>query len=337
MKPTPAIKSAAAANQEMLADVLEGLSWPIKRLPCKYFYDRRGSELFDRICELPEYYVTRTELGIMRAHAAEMATCIGAGALIIEYGSGSSTKTRLLLDELSRLAPPAGYAPVDVSREHLMAASRAIARDYPGLPVHPICADFTTAFALPPAVRLARRIVYFPGSTIGNFAAPEATALLGQIARQIARRGSAAAAGGALIGIDLQKPEAVLHAAYNDAQGVTAAFNLNMLVHINRELGATFDLTRFAHRAYYHHERGCVEMHLESLVAQEVSIGGRRITFAAGETIQTEDSHKYTLAGFADMAASAGLRLDRTFTDADMQFALVYLVPQADCAPLESQ
>jgi dimethylhistidine N-methyltransferase len=325
---TTSAERKPAPNSEMLDTVLDGLSRPVKRLPSKYFYDQRGSELFERICEQPEYYLTRTEIGIMRAHGADMAACIDRDALLIEYGSGSSVKTRLLLDQLVQKARLAGYAPVDVSREHLMAASGAIARDYPGLPVHPICADFTTTFALPAVARMARRVVYFPGSTIGNFAAPEATALLARIAGQIA--GNTSHMGGALIGIDLQKSEAVLSAAYNDAQGVTAAFNRNVLEHINRELGGDFDLTRFAHRAFYNAQRGCVEMHLESLAAQEVSVAGRCFTLAAGERIHTEDSHKYTQPGFASMAEQAGLAMRRSWTDEDARFAVVYVQPRRD-------
>ncbi|MGB1274615.1 MAG: L-histidine N(alpha)-methyltransferase, partial [Nannocystaceae bacterium] len=288
-----------AANDQAAEEVLAGLNQTRRRLPSKYFYDRRGSELFDRICELPEYYLTRTEIGIMRAHAAEMAACIGNDSLLIEYGSGSSLKIRLLLDQLTERDGLAGYAPVDVSRAHLMNASDAIVADYPKLAVHPICADFTNPFTLPVAAETARRVVYFPGSTIGNFPAPAAIALLSQIAGQIAGQG------GALIGIDLQKPDAILHAAYNDVQGVTADFNLNILTHINRAVGANFDIENFAHRAFYNAERGCMEMHLVSLREQVVTVAGQRVTLAAGETIHTEDSHKYTIAGFTELAAQA--------------------------------
>lgn len=314
----PDAPSAQAPQRaDFQGDVLAGLALPQKRLPSKYFYDARGSQLFDRICELEEYYPTRTELAIMRAHAAEMAARVGPGSLIIEYGSGSSIKTRLLLDHLDR---PAGYAPVDVSREHLLAASEALAAEYPHVSVFPICADFTAAYELPEiAAEVSRRVVYFPGSTIGNFPPSAAQALLGHIARVCGP------GGGALVGIDLQKSVQVLEAAYNDALGVTAAFNKNLLARINRELGGNFDLARFAHRAFYNTALGCIEMHLESLVDQQVTIGGRRFAFRAGETIHTELSYKYTLDGFAALAARAGLKIEQVWTDPASLFAVVYL------------
>lgn len=305
------------------ADVLAGLAQPQKRLPSKYFYDERGSRLFDRICELDEYYPTRTELAIMRAHAADMAACMGPRCLIIEYGSGSSIKTRILLDHAER---PAGYAPLDVSRKHLLAASAALAAEYPHIVVFPICADFTAEYELPEndatgpgGSKIARRVVYFPGSTIGNFPPAAAQSLLAHIARVCGP------GGGALVGIDLQKPVAVLEAAYNDAQGVTAAFNRNLLARINRELGGNFDLQRFAHRAFYDSARGCIEMHLESLSDQDVIIGDQRFAFRTGETIHTEFSYKYTLEGFTAMAARAGLEARQSWTDPDHLFAVVYL------------
>lgn len=295
-------------------DVLAGLSQANKTLPCKYFYDATGSRLFDAICELEEYYPTRTELSILQADAPAIAAAIGPGRALVEYGSGSSVKTRLLLD---RLVEPAGYVPVDVSREHLLAAAAAIAADYPGLRVTPVCADFTRPFALPPGLA-GRPVVYFPGSTIGNFEPAGARALLRQIA---ALPGCA----GAVVGIDLQKPVAVLEAAYNDARGVTAAFNLNLLARINRELGADFALDRFVHRAHYDTRHHRVEMRLVSRFDQEVRIADRAFTFAAGEAILTEMSHKYTLDGFADMALESGLRRERAWTDADRRFAVVLL------------
>ena len=302
---------------QLRADVVAGLSLPQKRLPSKYFYDERGSQLFDRICELEEYYPTRTELAIMHAHVGEMIERIGPGALLIEYGSGSSLKTRILLDHLER---PAGYAPVDVSREHLLATAEALAAEYPHVPIHPVCADFTGAYELPAfATEGARRVVYFPGSTIGNFPPEAAQRLLAHLAHVCGR------GGGALIGIDLQKSPAVLEAAYNDAEGVTAEFNLNLLERIDRELGADFDLRRFAHRAFYNRERGCIEMHLESLADQKVSIGDRIFAFRAGETIHTELSYKYTREGFAALAARAGLTLVEEWTDPAKLFAVVYL------------
>lgn len=309
----------AASNRtgdpEFLADVLAGLSERPRTLPCKYFYDAAGSRLFDAICELDEYYPTRAELEILRAHAPEIAAAIGPGRLLVEYGSGSSTKTRLLLD---RLAEPAGYAPVDVSREHLLAAADRVAVDYPGLCVAPIVADFTRPFALPAS--RGRPAIYFPGSTIGNFRPAEARALLRRIA---ATPGLA----GAIVGIDLQKPIAALEAAYNDARGVTAAFNLNLLARINRELGGDFVVERFVHRASYDVGRHRIEMRLVSAVDQVARVDGRSFAFVAGESILTELSHKYTVDGFADMAAGSGLRLARAWTDAGRRFAVVHLLP----------
>lgn len=320
MKPEPESGTSSArrphdpAREEFLADVLAGLSCPQKRLPCKYFYDARGSQLFDAICELDEYYLTRTELEILQRHADEMAAAVGPGALLVEYGSGSSVKTRLLLD---RLDEPAGYAPVDVSREHLLAASRAIAADYPGLHVLPVCADFTRTFAIPERAP-GRRFVYFPGSTIGNFERTGACDLLRRIA-------ALPRCTGALVGFDLQKPRAALEAAYNDRSGVTAEFNLNLLARINRELGADFDLDRFVHRARYDAGSHRVEMLLVSAARQRVTVAGEAFEFAAGETILTELSHKYTVEGFSDMAEESGLRLLRTWTDAERRFAVAHL------------
>lgn len=300
------------------ADVLAGLDRPDKSLSCKYFYDARGSQLFDRICETPEYYPTRTELAIMREHAPEMARAIPPGSVLIEYGSGSSIKTRLLLDHLQQ---PAGYAPVDVSREHLLAASRSIATDYPHIPVFPICADFTRPFGLPPEIpRQAPRVVYFPGSTLGNFTPPSDLELLRGIAKTVG------VGGAAIVGLDLQKSPEVIEAAYNDAQGVTSEFNLNLLARMNRELDADFNIDAFAHRAVYNRELGRIETYIDSQVAQTVHIAGRPIEFQAGESIHTEYSCKYTLPGFADLAASAGFSVARNFVDAKSYFCVVHLV-----------
>ena len=226
-----------------LADVLAGLGRDRKELPCKYLYDATGSELFDAICELPEYYPTRTELAIMRANAADMADRLGAGCLVVEYGSGSSVKTRILLRHLAR---PTAYVPVDISRDHLLKSAADLGQRFPDVEVKPVAADFTKPFDLPPVARdVNRRVVYFPGSTIGNFTPPEALGLLRTIADQCGP------GGGLLIGVDMKKDPAVLKAAYDDAAGVTAGFNLNLLVRINRELAADFDLKGFRHRAEY--------------------------------------------------------------------------------------
>jgi dimethylhistidine N-methyltransferase len=298
-----------------LADVLAGLSRPQKRLPSKYFYDAVGSRLFDRITELAEYYPTRTELAIVRARAAAMAERCGPRCLLIELGAGSLVKVRLLLDRLDR---PAGYVPVDVSGDHLWSAARELVADYPGLGVYPVVADFTRPFDAPP-VPAGRRVVYFPGSTIGNFDPAEADDLLRRVARLVGP------GGGLLLGLDLRKDVAVLEPAYNDARGVTAAFNRNLLVRINRELGGDFDAAAFRHRAFYNRERGRIEMHLVSAADQRVRVGGATFPFRAGESIHTENSYKYDAAEFARRAAGCGLRADETWTDENGYFAVLYL------------
>jgi dimethylhistidine N-methyltransferase len=309
------LQLAACPHQRFRADVLAGLSCPRKRLPAKYFYDAAGSRLFDRITELPEYYLTRTETGILRASAAAMAARCGPRCLLIEFGAGSMTKVRLLLDRLDR---PAGYAPVDMSGDHLRAAAAALADDYPALDVRPVAADFTTGFELP-AVPARRRVVYFPGSTIGNFDPPAADALLRRVARLVGL------GGGLLLGVDLRKPVGVLERAYNDAAGVTAAFNRNLLVRINRELGADFDSDAFRHRAFYNGKRSRVEMHLVSERRQRVWVGRTVFPFRPGESIHTENSYKYDLDELAGRAAGCGLRLDEAWTDAHNYFAVLFL------------
>jgi dimethylhistidine N-methyltransferase len=305
------------ARERFLADALYGLRQPRKSLPCKYFYDIEGSKLFDQICALPEYYPTRTELGILRAHATEMAACLGPETLLVEYGSGSSVKTRLLLD---RLARPSAYVPVDISREHLLETALALRLDYPGLAVLPVCVDFGAPFALPRAPRpVSRRAVYFPGSTIGNFSEAGAIALMAGVARRVGPGGAF------LVGVDLKKDPRVLERAYDDAAGITAAFNLNLLARLNRELDANFDLRRFAHRALWVEAEGRIEMHLVSRAEQVVRLGGVEIHFARGESICTEHSHKYTLPGFAHLARRAGLAVRRVWTDRAQLFSVQYL------------
>jgi L-histidine Nalpha-methyltransferase len=300
------------------ADILRGLRQTRKRLPSKYFYDTEGSRLFDRICELDEYYPTRTELAIMRAHAAAMAAFLGPRIALVEYGSGSSVKTRLLLDTLDR---PAAYLPVDISRDHLLAASAGIAKDYPELVVAPVVADFTKRVVLPTAIpQGARRVVYFPGSTIGNFTPPQAARLLRGMAR-VAGRG-----GAVLLGVDLKKDPVVLHRAYNDARGVTAAFNRNLLTRINRELGADFRPRRFDHYAFYSPRRGRIEMHLVSRSDQTIAVCGEVVSLAAGESIRTEYSYKYTVPEVRALATRAGLDVCQVWTDADRWFAVVGLI-----------
>jgi dimethylhistidine N-methyltransferase len=306
---------AASLTDRFRADVLAGLSRPRKQLPAKYFYDAVGSRLFDRITELPEYYPTRIELGILAAHAGSMADRCGPHCLLVELGAGSLTKVRLLLDQMDR---PAGFVPVDVSGDHLWSAAAVLADDYPALDVRPVVADFTRPFALP-GVPAARRVVFFPGSTIGNFDPPEADALFRRVARLVGR------GGGLLLGVDLRKDVGVLERAYNDSAGVTAAFNRNLLVRINRDLDGDFDPAAFRHAAFFDGQRSRIEMHLVSVGAQRVRVGPAVFAFRAGESIHTENSYKYDLGELADRAARCGLRLDETWTDAQHYFAVLYL------------
>jgi dimethylhistidine N-methyltransferase len=298
-------------------DVLAGLALPRKELPCKYFYDARGSMLFDAICELPEYYLTRTELAIMRRHAGEMAEALGPGCLLIEYGSGSGVKTPLLLQ---RLRGPTGYVPVDISREHLLVSAAKLAERFESLQICPAWADFTAPFVLPATSKPAqRRAVYFPGSTIGNFGPEQAIGLMAGIA-------ALCGPGGALlVGVDLRKSAEVLEPAYNDAAAVTAAFNLNLLARINRELGADFALTEFSHRAPFNDLQSRIEMHLVSSQRQTVHLGGSSIRFRTGESILTECSYKYSRGAFQALAAAAGLEVRQVWTDPAELFSVQYL------------
>jgi dimethylhistidine N-methyltransferase len=310
------LRDFGPARDDFRAEVLRGLRQARKQIPCKYFYDQRGSQLFDRICELPEYYPTRTELGIMSRHAGEMAEAMGPRCRIVEYGSGSSTKTHVLL---AHAQDPHSYVPLDISREHLLEAAARLAARFPGLNIQPVCADYTSPFTLPDGDGAARTIIYFPGSTIGNFEPHDARAFLQAAADR------AGAGGGLLIGVDLKKDPATLHAAYNDAEGVTAAFNLNLLARINRELEADFDLDQFAHYAFYNPRPGSIEMHLVSRREQTVSVGAERIDFREGEAIFTESSHKYTLDQFASLASSSGWNVERVWTDEGRMFSVQYL------------
>jgi dimethylhistidine N-methyltransferase len=294
--------------------VLRGLSLPRKSVPPKYFYDARGSQLFDAICDLPEYYPTRTEIGILERGAAEMAERIGPGAQIIEYGSGSSRKVRLLLDALHE---PVAYMPVDISTDHLRQMAAELAGDYPGVEVTAVAADYTRPFTLPLPRRVARRrVALFTGSTIGNFEPGEALTFLRQTARQLAGGGML------LIGTDLRKDPNRLHAAYNDAAGVTAAFNLNLLARINGELGGDFDLGTFDHYAFYNPLPHRIEMHLVSRGAQTVKVAGRSFHFAAGESLHTENSYKFDIDEFRDTAREAGFVPDGLWLDHERLFAV---------------
>ena len=294
-------------------DVLDGLAARPKRLSPKYFYDETGSRLFEEITALPEYYPTRCELAILRAHAADMARLFPADTALIEFGSGSSKKARLMLDAAPSVA---AYVPVDISSIWLSAEAARLRRDYPRLAVLPVAADFTQAFRLPRSLATLARVGFFPGSTIGNFEPHEACAFLKHAARILG--------GDALliVGIDLVKDAKTLTAAYNDAAGVTAKFNLNLLARINRELGADFDLATFSHQAFYNRERQRIEMHLASRVRQQVGVCGRTIEFRAGETIHTENSYKYTSESFGALTRGCGWMPVAAWSDADEYFSV---------------
>ena len=303
-------------TQSLRTAALDGLRRTPKKTSPKLFYDERGSQLFDRICQLDVYYPTRTEKAIMREHGGAMADALGANVLLVEYGSGSSSKTRILLDHLK---DPAGYVPIDISREHLVEAAKQLAADYPELPVLPVCADYTDAFDIPtPNGHITRIGAYFPGSTIGNFEVADARAFLARIADHIRPKG------GLLIGVDLHKDPAILEAAYNDPEGVTAAFNKNLLRRMNRELDATFDVDRFRHQAVYNETERRIEMYLVSTTDQTVEVAGEDFSFHEGEPICTEYSHKYTFDSFADLAGEAGLSVEKVWTDAEELFSVQY-------------
>jgi len=299
-------------------DVIAGLSLPQKALPPKYFYDAAGGRLFERICRQPEYYPTRAELALTRRHLAAIARFAGRACELVEYGSGASLKTRLLI----RALRPSAYVPVDISAEALAGAARRLAREFGWLRIFTVTGDFSQPLRLPMFRARAgrRRVVYFPGSTIGNLTPGEAQAFLKMTRGQVGR------AGAMLVGVDLKKDANVLHAAYNDARGVTAAFNLNLLQRINRELGADFDLRRFRHYAFYNPRHSRIEMHLVSPERQLVNVGAYRFEFASGETIHTENSYKYSIEEFRALAAEAGFRAMKLWQDRQGLFSLHGLV-----------
>jgi dimethylhistidine N-methyltransferase len=305
--------SAVRLDAGFLEDVLDGLGQADKTLPAKYFYDERGSRLFDRICELEEYYPTRTETNLLARHADAIAAKVGKGVTLLELGSGSSTKVRLLLD---RLDQPAAYIPVDISREHLQVSADRLAADYPGLKVKPIFADYVQGFPLSVEGGPERTLAFFPGSTIGNFHPQEAQTFLARLGRQLG------AGARLLIGVDLKKSRQRLEAAYNDVAGVTAAFNLNLLERINRELDGTFDLDGFAHTAFYNERLSRIEMHLKSLHPQTALVAGVPFRFDKGETIHTEDSYKYSVEEFTKLAQGAGWSADSTWSDDEGLFSI---------------
>ncbi len=305
-----------AKTSAFATDVVEGLAKQPKQLPPKYFYDVAGSELFEQITVLPEYYPTRTELGILRNRGAEIAAILPQHAALIEFGAGATTKVRLLLEQCAFGA----YVPVDISGEFLNAQAQALREDFPDLQVHPVTADFSAPFDLPDAVQAMPKVGFFPGSTIGNFEPHEACGFL-RSARRILGPGALM-----LVGADLEKDERALYAAYNDAAGVTARFNLNLLVRINRELGGNFDLSAFTHRAIYNRERHRIEMHLVSRKAQTTRILGRNFTFRAGESIHSENSYKYSLERFTTLAKGSGWQPRASWTDANGLFSVHALV-----------
>ena len=306
-----------APGEESFRDaVLNGVGRVRKSIPCKFFYDARGSALFEQICRLPEYYPTRTEIAILEENSGDIAAQIGAGCRLIEFGSGASQKVRILLEALDR---PAAYVPVDISREHLQDAARSLAEDFPSVPVIAICADYTRPFRLPALPGPSdKRVGFFPGSTIGNFEPDAAVDFLANYARILGPGGEM------LIGVDLKKDPAILEAAYNDRAGVTAEFNLNLIVRINRELDGDLNIGRFEHVAFYNEVEGRIEIYIRSLANQEAWIAGTPILFAKGELIHTEYSYKYSVAEFRALARRAGFSPVDSWTDPAQLFSVHY-------------
>lgn len=299
---------------DFYAEVIHGLQSKPKLIPPKFFYDEAGSKLFDAICEVPEYYPTRTEMALLYEHADEIAALIGKECLLIEPGSGSSQKVRLLLDALQ----PAAYMPMDISRAHLLNAAQQLSEDYPWLEVHATCVDFTTEMKLrfcPPSIH---KVAFFPGSSIGNFEPADAIGFLRNMANMVG------SGGGLLIGVDLKKDHSILNAAYNDAQGVTAEFNLNLLTRINNELDGRFNIDAFKHKAFYNPLMGRIEMHISSRENQIIAVGDEAVNFNEAETIHTESSYKYTVEEFSGLAQVAGFELVTVWTDVDDLFSLHY-------------
>ncbi|MGA1875739.1 MAG: L-histidine N(alpha)-methyltransferase [bacterium] len=303
-------------------EVLAGLRKPQKEVPSKYLYDEKGSQLFEMICTLDEYYIPSSEAVLMERHINEVVELIGPNAFILEYGSGNCRKVCFLLDHLH---DPVAYAPIDISREQLSQASGRLIRNYPWLEVLPVCADYTCRFELPvPKRRCCRHLVYFPGSTISNFDPRSIERFLEQVA------GVCGPGGGLLIGVDLKKDPVILHQAYNDRRGVTADFNLNLLERINRELGGNFKPHFFRHYAFYHPGESRVEMHLISTKEQMVHLGDEVIPFSRGESIWTESSYKFNLDDFARLADTSGFRVEKVWTDEQQWFSIQYLTTTKD-------
>ena len=315
---TESVLDLEPTSADFLAEAVAGLSRSPRTLPCKFFYDEHGSELFQKICELPEYYVTRAELQILKNQGRDIAKHLGPGIELIGLGTGAGTKTRLLLDELHA---PIAYVPVDISKEQLQQSSAQFRELFPDLEVLPVCADYLQPVTLPtPRRKPQRKVVYFPGSTIGNFEPDVALDFLQRIRRVSDEEG------GLLIGVDLQKDRKILERAYNDAQGVTAEFNLNLLVRANRELGADFNLNQWKHRAVYNAEAGRIEMNLISETDQTVHIADHEFHFRAGEKIVTEYSYKHSPKGFSALAARADFQLAQMWTDDAHLFGVFYFI-----------
>jgi dimethylhistidine N-methyltransferase len=304
-------------NADFLAEVIAGLSSSPRTLPCKFFYDERGADLFQKICELPEYYITRTETELLRRYAPEIADSIGPNAALIGFGTGAGIKTRLLLEHLQN---PIAYIPVDISKQRLIDSAVELSHAMPALEILPVCADYLQELQFPKPLRKPDHVaVVFPGSTIGNLEPAVAQDFLQRVCRLCGK------SGGLIIGVDLRKSREVLEAAYNDSAGVTAEFNLNLLVRANRELGADYDLARWKHRAVFNEAESRIEMHLISEGAQTIHVGGREFAFADGEKIITEFSYKHTVEGFTRLAASAGFReASRVWTDPKGLFAIFH-------------
>ena len=306
------------ANEEFCDQVIAGLSQHPRTLPCKFFYDETGSALFSKICELPEYYITRTEMRVLRELGGEIAKALGRRIELIGLGTGAGTKTRILLDNLEA---PVAYVPVDISREQLTQSTFTFRKKFPALEILPVCADYLQPFDLPPRSGVANRtVVYFPGSTIGNLEPEDATQFLKKIAAMVEPGGAL------LMGVDLKKSKAILERAYNDSAGVTAQFNLNLLARANRELGSDFDLRGWRHRAIYNEKAGRIEMHLVSLRAQTVNIADSAFSFAPGEYIITEFSYKYSPPEMIALAGAVGLRFEKIWTDEQKLFGLFLFV-----------
>jgi dimethylhistidine N-methyltransferase len=318
----PVWVGSALSVERFRRDVVAGLSTSKKTLPCKYLYDETGARLFEAICELEEYYPTRTELSILRDNIDEIASLFGPGANLVDLGSGSGLKTQLLLEHLDH---PASCSPVDVAHTQLLECSARLSRAYPDLTVEPVCADYTRPFTLPsPPPGSGRTTIFFPGSTIGNFEPADAALFLRRIAQLCGPTG------GLLVGVDLKKPPKILHAAYNDAQGITAQFNLNLLARVNRELQAGFDLAQFQHRALFNTTASRIEMHLVSGCRQTIDLDGHAFVFAEGESIVTEHSYKFTPGSFRRLAARGGFEVSRCWTDKRRWFSVQYLIPRRD-------